>query len=347
MMSQVVIYTQAYNAENTIARAVKSILAQNFCGLKPMYLLINNGSTDSTGAIINKFAEECPWIYPIHLGMNIPSGTALVMSALRRCTEAGWFVHLDADDEYLPGFFEKTFLFMKANNLDIAACGIDLVDNATGGVISNRRVDQDFVVQRREFADQFISYRRFYIERWGKIYKLRLLKEWFGAAEMGLRRSSLVDFEDTLGIISLSDRIGVLAETLFRYYRFSDSYTGTFRGEHIPVLQEHADIIRHFLRKFGEIGKLNEDYIAAIYLGWCEHLLNLLDASNLPDVRKLGYITEMFSCTEMTNMLLRNGCDPQFRNLAERGEFIRHVRARILSAGGMPSKILISVLNGG
>jgi glycosyltransferase involved in cell wall biosynthesis len=49
-MRQVVFFTQAYNAEKTLRRAVDSILAQTYTNF--VYYIVDNGSTDGTGEMI-------------------------------------------------------------------------------------------------------------------------------------------------------------------------------------------------------------------------------------------------------------------------------------------------------
>ena len=48
--------TRAYNAENTVVRALDSILEQSMPGFE--YWIVNNGSTDNTGSILDEYAKK-------------------------------------------------------------------------------------------------------------------------------------------------------------------------------------------------------------------------------------------------------------------------------------------------
>jgi glycosyltransferase involved in cell wall biosynthesis len=336
MGREVFIYTQAYNAESTLRRAIDSVVAQDFCGFIPVYFLVDNGSTDGTRAIVDDYAARYDWIFPIHIGVNIPSVSMLLASALRPYFHNdSYFFSLDTDDEYSSEFFFKTFTFAKNNGLDIAACGIDIIDDSTGNKISERLVSADMVIAREQFAEKFTSWRRFFIERWGKIYHMRVLAEWFEPVINGNRRNSMIDFEDTLGIVGRANKIGVMCDCLFRYHRSRQSYTESFRAEQIPaVLEQHAGVIREFLLSYGSISKVNEDYIAAIYLGWCENQTNKLFSSSLPNKDKIKFVNDLLACPETHKMFERKNCDSQFRNLARRNDYKQKLKTQISALGG-------------
>ncbi|EHL04609.1 glycosyltransferase, group 2 family protein [Desulfitobacterium hafniense DP7] len=340
MGEKVLIYTQAYNSERTLHRAVDSIIAQDFCGLQPEYILVNNGSIDGTPGIINEYGKRHDWIKPIHLGVNIPSVSALVGAVLCKYRTQGYYIHLDADDEYMPNFFRNAYYFLRKNSLDIAACGIAHVDTASGKTIKLRQTSGNMVMDRIDYAEQYYLYRRFFTERWAKIYRLSLVQEWYSETADSLRSISERDYEDTLGIVAKTNRIGVLAETLFRYYLSPGQDTKTFKRGYIPRMVHHIANIRKWLNQFGELNKLNEDYLATIYLSWCERAVETLLNTDLTNVEKLGYIRDMFALPETASVLRRENCDPQFRNLAARGEFLRRIERTVVELGGDSAEIL-------
>ncbi len=48
-----------------------SILAQDFGDYMPAYILIDNGSSDGTGKIIDEYAKKHDWIVPVHHEANL------------------------------------------------------------------------------------------------------------------------------------------------------------------------------------------------------------------------------------------------------------------------------------
>lgn len=338
MDKKVMIYTRAYNAESTLRRAVDSILAQDFCGIQPEYFLIDNGSTDGTAAIIADYARRYRWIQPIHLDVNILAASALVEAVFRSHPGDGYYVHLDADDAYHPRFFQESYRFLREERLDIAACGVALVDEAgeTRGV---RQLPGNAVWNRAGYGEGYLQFRRFFMEPWGKLYCLPMVWESLRAFRTGIRRASW-DYQDTLDIVARTERIGVLSRPLYRYYSSPTQSTKEFHPEDIQTLPWQINWLRQWLAQFGPVSRLNEDYLAAIYLGWCGNLEErLLSDCGMTDFEKLAQLQALLSLPETAAVLSRSGCDPQFRNLAARGAFLEHLRATISDLGGDPGCI--------
>ena len=67
-MAKVVVWTQAYNAEKTLRRAMDSILQQTYPDFE--YYVLNNGSSDGTGAIIEEYAKKDSRVIPLSVEKN-------------------------------------------------------------------------------------------------------------------------------------------------------------------------------------------------------------------------------------------------------------------------------------
>ena len=85
----------AYNAERTIARAIDSALSQDCEGHE--VVVVDDGSTDSTAAILEKYGSQILVIAQCNGG---PS--AARNAGVRRST-GRYLAFLDADDIWLPG----------------------------------------------------------------------------------------------------------------------------------------------------------------------------------------------------------------------------------------------------
>lgn len=91
------IVTPVYNAEKYVARTVESVLAQTHCDWE--HICVDDGSKDSSGAILDGFAAKDKRIKVIHQS-NGGEGAAR-NSALKVAT-GDWIVFLDADDLLSP-----------------------------------------------------------------------------------------------------------------------------------------------------------------------------------------------------------------------------------------------------
>ena len=85
----------AYNAGNYIGEAIASVLAQTFTDFE--LLIINDGSTDQTTAIIRQFND--PRIVIIN---QENTGVAAALNTGLQHARAGYIARFDADDVCYP-----------------------------------------------------------------------------------------------------------------------------------------------------------------------------------------------------------------------------------------------------
>lgn len=123
-MPEVSIIVPCYNAETTIERCVDSILRQTHKDFE--LVLVNDGSKDRTGEIIDCYANQDSRIVAIHKpngGVSTARNAALDIA----CGE--YIAFADADDEVKPEWIE-TFLSIISGK-DLAVQGIDFIGQGT------------------------------------------------------------------------------------------------------------------------------------------------------------------------------------------------------------------------
>ena len=75
-------------------------------------ILVNNGSTDNTGAVINGLARSRPWILPIHLRENQQYGGGVHLGLKR--TSADFVGYLPGDHQISAADVKRVWLELKA-----------------------------------------------------------------------------------------------------------------------------------------------------------------------------------------------------------------------------------------
>jgi GT2 family glycosyltransferase len=114
-MPQISVVTSVFNGEAYLEECVDSILNQTFQDFE--YIILNNGSTDRTPEILNRYAD--PRLRIIHqenlgIARSLNKGIHLANSEL--------IVRLDADDYSVPQRLDKQITFMEQHP-EIVLCG--------------------------------------------------------------------------------------------------------------------------------------------------------------------------------------------------------------------------------
>jgi poly-beta-1,6-N-acetyl-D-glucosamine synthase len=111
-MTRYVIVTPARDEERHIERTIQSVLGQSV--LPTEWLIVDDGSTDRTGAIIDRYADQVPWIRTVHrVNLGFRRAGAGVIEAFYdgynsiRNQDWDFIVKLDGDLTFSPDYFER------------------------------------------------------------------------------------------------------------------------------------------------------------------------------------------------------------------------------------------------
>lgn len=117
----------AYNAEKYIESSIRSVLEQS-CGDFKL-IIVNDGSTDSTGNILSALSREDTRVCPVS---SVNQGPAmarnLALSLVEQDTE--YVMFMDADDELLPGALDYALRGAKGEDIVIFGFSIRGADGA-------------------------------------------------------------------------------------------------------------------------------------------------------------------------------------------------------------------------
>jgi len=113
---QVSVLMSVYNSEKFLCEAIGSILKQSFADFE--FIIINDGSTDSTQQIIESYPDER--IVILNNAQNL--GLAESLNRGIREAQGEYIARMDADDISLPERLEKQVAFMKMHS-EVGLCG--------------------------------------------------------------------------------------------------------------------------------------------------------------------------------------------------------------------------------
>ncbi len=207
-----VVITPARNEEANIVHTIASMVAQTVRPLK--WVIVNDGSTDSTGQIIDSAAETHPWITAQHRpnrGYRKQGGGVIdtFYAGYDALTENSWdfLIKFDADLSFQPDYFFRCFnKFAEEPDLGIG-----------GGVISHL-VDNQLIPESP--GDP-----RFHVRGATKIYRRQCWKQ-LG----GLKRAPGWDTIDELKANMLGWKTRTFLDIPLRHHRFCGAADGTWNN---------------------------------------------------------------------------------------------------------------------
>jgi glycosyltransferase involved in cell wall biosynthesis len=101
-MPQFSVLMSVYNHEAYVAQAIGSVLAQTVDDWE--LILINDGSTDGSGKILDEFAAQDARLRVLH---QPNGGLANARNVATRLARADWITYLDSDDIWFPEALER------------------------------------------------------------------------------------------------------------------------------------------------------------------------------------------------------------------------------------------------
>lgn len=125
-----------YNSEKYLKEAIESILHQSYTNFE--LLIVNDGSTDESGKIINQYKKQDKRIKVIKLLKPHGYGGEVATNfAIKQC-KGDYIAKMDADDISIFNRIEKEVKYLE-NNRDVFLVGCQaLVINKSGVVIGKR-----------------------------------------------------------------------------------------------------------------------------------------------------------------------------------------------------------------
>ena len=157
-----------YNVEKYLEKCIESLVSQTFNDYE--IICIDDGATDSSGAILDALAAKYDRIRAFHTknqGLSMARNTGMTYA------RGEFITFIDSDDSVVPDYLEILYKEMISGNADIVACGRTAVPAIEkwqpAGSPEIRRYENDIFGRfcRREF--------RLGVEAYGVLYRRSLL----------------------------------------------------------------------------------------------------------------------------------------------------------------------------
>lgn len=222
-----------YNVEPYLSACLDSVLAQTHRELE--ILLIDDGSTDGSGAICDRYAAMDPRIRVIHQengGVSCARNRGLELAAGELIS------FIDSDDTMEPNMYEFLVQLMQEHGADISHCGYKrLLRDKVLLVNDTKKI---WVQNSNEALDRFVSGRLFGGGLWNKLFRRELLEGIYFREDLKNNEDILFNFE----AFRQAQRSVFADYPLYNYVaRFGTSAVFTIPNE--KKIRDSCEVSRH------------------------------------------------------------------------------------------------------
>ena len=187
-----------YNVGKYLEKSIDSAINQTYSNIE--ILLVDDGSTDDSGKICDKYSEIEKRIQAIH---KVNGGLPSARNAAIEIARGDFVCFVDNDDCVEPEYVEKLLKYATDNNCDIVCCGHFVSDED-----ENKNVDALKKLAKYELTDF----------AWDKLYRKSLWKNIrypFGML--------CEDMGTTFKVFAEADKVGTIDDVLYNYLQRSNS----------------------------------------------------------------------------------------------------------------------------
>lgn len=260
-MPKVSIIIPAYNAHKTIARCVESILNQTFTDFE--LLVMDDGSTDETGEILDRYAAGDSRIRVVH---KENSGVSDTRNQALSLAQGEYIQFLDADDWVTP---DATRLFVRSME-ESENCGMVIADFYR--VIDKRMsqkgdIEEERLITREEYAD-FMMHNPadfYYGVLWNKFFRRSIIEAYNIRMDENLNWAE--DFIFNMEYILHTRQIYVLKVPVYYYVKTEGSLVVQGGMSISKTVQMKLNVIEYYSRFYKNIYTSGDYYMRrpAIY----------------------------------------------------------------------------------
>ena len=273
----------AYNSENFISETLDCLLSQTLKDIQ--IVVINDGSADGTGRIIDEYASNHPNILPVH---QTNAGVSTARNNGIELAEGKYILFLDSDDLLSENALELMYNALEETGSDLAICRVESF--GIGGRQYNPVVDALTKEKNIDCYDKRLLW-NFLVSN--KCYRAELLKN------KGIRFPSMRYSEDGAFFMQFihtaKPKITGVYDAVFRYRRHPLSVT---QKVNIGLLTDFSKSMDYVYRcaenSFEDFPEKKDDYlqetICKTYFALINEFYRLLWVAE--DDEALAYIGE-------------------------------------------------------
>ena len=231
------VITPVYNSEDLVGKTIQSVLDQTYENWE--LILVDDGSTDSSGDICDHFAEKDARIRVIH---KPNGGVSSARNVGLAAAEGEYITWLDSDDWFANDMLESTLSAAREYNVSAVLCNYENV--SAKGKRQRRYEFEENIVLNREEALKWLLSVKLTESLWANLIERR-----FYAGIVFPEGKLFEDISVVYKLYEQQDRIAVIIKPLLSRQIRSDSIS------HVRSVKNRVDALNAYIARSDDLAE--------------------------------------------------------------------------------------------
>lgn len=239
-----------YNKGKYLERCIESILCQNFNNWE--LILVDDGSTDGSGLICDKYAAQDSRIKAIH---KKNGGVSSARNIGIQNANGTYLVFCDADDTITTNALQVLYDAMNNHGADLVVGGfrsIALNAERNTKIVQNQLIRQEISVDKTNIKEKlsFFWQENNMMSAWGKIFRSDIIYK--NNITFSEDLVVLEDFCFVLDYLNHIDKILSVKEVIYNYYSNGDviGYLSRSRADYVDDVIKADQKLHEFINRY-------------------------------------------------------------------------------------------------
>ena len=291
-----------YNAEMYLERCIESIINQTYKNIE--VILVDDGSTDSSGAICDTYADKDERVIVIH---KENAGAGLARTTALEIASGDYYAFVDADDYLNIDAYEKNIDVVERENPDMILFGADFINFAgevrktnsnpfypRKSIFVGEEVN-DIILNMLELCDRTATKSEYPIDMalWRALFKADIIRK-HDIKFLTERTYKSEDFIFFLQFVPKCNKVIFIEESLYNHCDNNDSishnYSVSTQDKNDKMIEKMLDIIMDYniYNKF--VDGVVKVYLEASYIVIFDIFRNNPNISYKEAVKGMDYV---------------------------------------------------------
>ena len=237
-----------FNAEKTLEKCLESVVQQSYANLE--IIIIDDGSTDETSLIYNKFQSNDERILVLK---QQNSGVSKARNTGVKAATGDYICFVDSDDWAELNYCSELYSLLVGENADISIVEASYEDE-NGNVLCNKPTSEEKIFDGNRALVLLLEDQEIQSHPWGKLFKADLLKN----VHFPENLKCFEDYSTLFKIFNKAVKVVKSNEKLYHYIQREDSLSHNLSPATAYQFFLAIMEVFEFWRNFAKVGDRNK-----------------------------------------------------------------------------------------